>query len=89
MISRINAAFRERFAELPESIRQQARTAFRQFQKDPYHPSLHFRQVHPNRPIYSARINRSYRAVGIRDGDEILWFWIGSHANYDHLLSRL
>ena len=48
-----------------------------------------FRRVHPTRPIYSARISNSYRALGVRDGDEVIWFWIGSHADYDHLLSRL
>jgi hypothetical protein len=30
-----------------------------------------------------------YRALGVREGDEIIWFWIGSHADYDRLLSRL
>jgi hypothetical protein len=27
--------------------------------------------------------------VGIVDGDAVIWFWIGSHANYDRLLTRL
>ena len=30
-----------------------------------------------------------YRAVGIMDDDEITWFWIGSHADYNNLLKRL
>jgi hypothetical protein len=30
-----------------------------------------------------------YRALGVKEGDEIIWFWIGSHADYDRLLSRL
>jgi len=25
----------------------------------------------------------------VRDADEIIWFWIGSHADYDQLLSEL
>jgi hypothetical protein len=32
------------------------------------------------------RITIDYRALGIRDGDEIMWFWIGSHADYDALI---
>jgi hypothetical protein len=40
-------------------------------------------------PIYSARINMDYRVVGVRDADSIVWFWIGSHTDYDHLLSQL
>jgi hypothetical protein len=32
------------------------------------------------------RIGLAYRALGVRDGEEIIWFWIGSHAHYDRLL---
>src|SRR5271157_3302302 len=58
-------------------------------QQDPHHRSLRFRQVHPNRPIFSARVGLHYRVVGIREDNDIYWFWIGSHAQYDHLLSQL
>jgi len=74
---------------LPESVRQQARQAYALFQQNPHHPRLRFRQVHPTRPIFSARVGLHYRAVGIRQGEDIFWFWIGSHAEYDHLLSQL
>jgi len=70
-------------------VRQQARDAYRLFMQDPHHPSLRFRRVHPTRPVYSARININYRALGIFDGDTIIWFWIGSHAEYDQVLARL
>jgi len=30
-----------------------------------------------------------WRAVGFRQGDTVIWFWIGSHAQYDGLLKRL
>jgi hypothetical protein len=43
----------------------------------------------PKSPIYSARINVDYRAVGIKENGEIVWFWIGSHADYGKLLSQL
>ena len=74
---------------LPEHVRHQARQAYTLFQQDPHHPSLRFRQVHPFRQIFSARVGSGYRVVGIRDGDAIFWFWIGSHGDYDHLLSQL
>ncbi len=77
------------YRALPESVRQQARQAYSLFQQDPYHPSLRFRQVHPTRPIFSARVGLHYRAVGIRQTDEISWFWIGSHSEYDRLLGQL
>jgi hypothetical protein len=80
--------FWELYSALPESVRGQARQAYALFQQDPHHPSLRFRQVHPTRPIFSARVGLRYRAVGIREGNDIFWFWIGSHAEYDHLLSQ-
>jgi hypothetical protein len=74
---------------LPEHVREQARQAYALFQQDPHHPSLRFRRVHPTRPIFSARVGIDYRVVGIRDGNDIFWFWIGSHSEYDRLLKQL
>jgi hypothetical protein len=39
-------------------------------------------------PVYSVRVGLGYRAVGTLDGDVMIWFWIGSHADYDGLLSK-
>jgi hypothetical protein len=86
--SRTTAQFRRAFAELPPEVQRQARRAYRLFRQNPNHPSLRFKPVHPRRPIYSVRISPDYRAVGILEGDEIIWFWIGSHADYDRLLSH-
>lgn len=77
------------YRELPQTIRQQAREAYRLFQDNPQHPGLQFKRVHPVKTIYSVRINVDYRVLGILDSDEIIWFWIGSHADYDKLLSQL
>ena len=89
MISHINRRFREAFRALPAEIRKEARNAYKLFQQNPSHPGLRFKPVHPSQPIYSVRITRDYRALGVRDGDEIVWFWIGAHAEYDKLISRL
>lgn len=88
MRSRTARRFREAFGALPEGIRRQAREAYRLFERDPHHPSLRFKQVHPTKPIYSVRITRDYRAVGVREGDEVVWIWIGPHADYERLISR-
>ncbi len=77
------------FADLPEQVQEQAREAYRQFKEDPNYPSLKFKKVHPQLPIYSARVNRDYGAVGQLDEDTVIWFWIGSHADYDKLLNQL
>jgi mRNA-degrading endonuclease RelE of RelBE toxin-antitoxin system len=87
--SRTTVQFRKSLAQLPDEIRKQARVAYRQFQNDSNHPSLRFKKVHPTLPIYSARINKSYRAVGQLQDDTVVWFWVGSHAEYDRLLHQL
>ena len=89
MKSVTTAQFRKQFAALPESIQEQTRKAYRQFKQDPNYPSLRFKKVHPKLPIYSARINKDYRAVGQLEEDTAIWFWVGSHAEYDLLLDQL
>lgn len=80
--------FRKAFAELPADVQKQARQASRLFIENPHHPSLRFKTIHPTRPIYSVRIGMDYRAIGIRDKDDVIWYWIGSHAEYDRLIRK-
>jgi len=70
-------------------VRNKAKETYKIFQEDPWYPSLNFKRVHSRMPIYSVRISIDYRAVGILKDDRILWFWIGSHAEYDKLLNQL
>ncbi|MGD1918228.1 MAG: type II toxin-antitoxin system RelE/ParE family toxin [Pleurocapsa sp.] len=89
MKSRTTKKFRISFARLPKQVQTQARIAYRLFKQNPNHPSLRFKKVHSKLPIYSARISKDYRAVGQLDGDMVIWFWIGSHTDYDKLLSGI
>jgi hypothetical protein len=50
---------------------------------------LRFKRVRPTEPIYSVRISQDYRALGVSEDDTMIRFWIGSHADYDDLISRL
>jgi mRNA-degrading endonuclease RelE of RelBE toxin-antitoxin system len=70
--SRTTAEFRKLFADLPEQVKKQTRAAYRQFKEDPSHPSLRLKKVHPDLPIYSARITKNYRAVGQLDGETVI-----------------
>ena len=88
MISHTNSSFWKLYSKLPQNIRQIAKKQYQLFATDPYHASLHFKRVHSTRPIYSARITRNYRAVGILEDNIIVWFWVGSHDDYDKLLKR-
>jgi hypothetical protein len=86
--SRTTERFRKAFAGLPERVQRRTRKAYRQFRDDPSHPSLEFKKVHAGRDIYSARVSLGYRALGVMSRDEIVWFWVGSHADYDRLLAQ-
>lgn len=86
MISHTNNNFWKLYKKLPRTIREIARKQYKLFASDPYHASLHFKRVHSTRPIYSARITKNYRAVGILEDNVILWFWVGSHDDYDRLI---
>ncbi|HUT11665.1 MAG TPA: hypothetical protein VMY42_14285 [Thermoguttaceae bacterium] len=74
---------------MPGQVRRQASEAYKLFSQDSNHASLRFKKVHATEPVYSARISIGYRAVGVLDGDEIVWFWIGSHTDYEKVLERL
>ena len=89
MKSHTTTRFRKVFRNLPDEIQRHGRAAYRLFRANPYHPSLRFKQVHANRPIYSVRVGISHRALAIRDGEDLIWFWIGPHAEYDTLISTL
>ncbi|WP_390621937.1 type II toxin-antitoxin system RelE family toxin [Rubinisphaera italica] len=88
MNSKTTRQFRNHLEKLPTEIQQQAKKAYSKFRENPQHPSLRFKKVHASNPIYSVRINDDYRAVGIMNDNEIIWFWIGTHTDYDKLLSN-
>lgn len=75
------------YADLPDRVRLQARKAYGLFKRNPSHPGLNFKKVDRESNIYSARIGIGYRALGQVEGEEIVWFWIGSHGNYDKVVA--
>jgi hypothetical protein len=74
------------YSDLPEHIRLRAKRAYRLFRENPGHPGLNFKKVDVQNDVYSARVGIGYRALGKLDGEDIVWFWIGPHAEYDKLL---
>ena len=69
--------------KLSQDIQKLADRTFETLKKDPGHPSLHLKQV---RKYWSVRVGIKYRALAIEIEDGLLWFWIGTHAQYDKLL---
>ncbi|MFN3636281.1 MAG: hypothetical protein ACK4UZ_11175 [Rhizobium rhizophilum] len=70
---------------LPEAVRKLADRNFQRLKADHQHPSLHFKQIGK---VWSARVGIGHRALAVRSGEDWIWFWIGSHADYDKLITR-
>jgi len=71
------------YKHLPKAAQKQADNAFSRLEENPSHPSLHFKKVGK---YWSARININFRAVAVKSNEDFIWFWIGSHADYDKLI---
>lgn len=89
MISHLSEDFIRCFGKLPDRIKRKARKNYGLWKQNPSHTSLHFKKVHDRKPIYSVRVGIGWRAMGIMEGDTIVWFWIGSHSEYEKLLKQL
>ena len=76
-------AFWEAHAGLPEHVRLLADRSFTLLKDDPRHPSLQLKKVGR---FWSARVGLRYRALAVEIDGGLLWFWIGSHADYDRLI---
>jgi len=71
------------YDKLPDQIRALADKNFALLKADPSHPSLHFKKTGEFR---SARVGLGYRALAVEVEDGLVWFWIGTHAEYDELI---
>lgn len=70
---------------LPIAIRELADRNFAQLKADPKYPSLHFKQIGT---FWSARVGLHYRTLATEVGEDLAWFWIGPHAEYDKLVNQ-
>jgi hypothetical protein len=75
--------FWKNYRSLPEAIQRLADKSFALLKSDPRHPSLHFKKAGR---FWSARVGAHYRALAVEVQDGVVWFWIGSHAEYDRLI---
>jgi len=72
------------YEQLAPDVRRAADKQFLLWREDPYHRSVRFKQL--RRGLWSARVTEAHRALATRDGDTWLWFWIGPHDEYEHLI---
>ena len=72
-------------AHTPEGHKRIEARAYELLKTNPNHLSLHFKKVNK---YWSVRVGKAYRALGIEVKNGILWFWIGTHDEYDRLISK-
>jgi hypothetical protein len=65
-------------------VRTLADKQFELLKSDPRHPSLHFKQI---KHFHSVRVGAHYRALAVNVADGVLWFWIGTHSEYDRIVA--
>jgi len=75
------------YRSLNKGVKRQAKKGYRLWSENPFHPSLHFKCVNTEEDVWSVRISRGYRALGIMEGETITWFWAGSHKDYERFFS--
>lgn len=85
MIHHTASSFWKCYDALPQDIQDQADDHFELLKASPRHPSLHFKKIGR---YWSVRASDDYRALGSGVEDGIVWFWIGTHAEYDRLVSQ-
>jgi hypothetical protein len=87
MKSEVLPSFWATYETLDQTMRRRARKAFELWRDNPFHPSLHFKCINAQENIWSVRINRNFRALGIWEGDMLTWYWIGSHHDYERFIA--
>jgi hypothetical protein len=75
--------FWEAYGKLPESVRALADKNYALLKENPRHPSLQLKKVGR---FWSVRVGSRYRALAVQVNEDLLWFWIGSHSDYDAIV---
>jgi hypothetical protein len=77
--------FWKHYNALPDHVRALADEQFARLKADSRHPSLHLKRIGQ---LWSVRVGLHYRALGLDKPGAVIWFWIGTRAEYDRLIER-
>ena len=83
MKHRANPRFWRCYRRLPGDIQKLADQSYELLRQNPRHPSLHFKRIGR---FWAVRVGLHYRALAVQQEVEIVWFWIGPHAEYNRLV---
>jgi hypothetical protein len=78
-----DTAFWAAYEKLPRRVRQIADKNYSLLKQDPQHPSLRLKKIGR---FWSVRVGLGYRALAVEAKEGLVWFWIGSHSDYDRLV---
>jgi mRNA-degrading endonuclease RelE of RelBE toxin-antitoxin system len=78
--------FRKNLDKLSAPIKKIARENFHLLKENPRHPSLHFKKVGK---FWSVRIGLNHRALAVKNGDDYIWVWIGTHDEYERMIKDI
>ena len=86
MKHRASPRFWSSYEALPVAVQELADRTYEQLKTDPRHPSLHLTRIGR---FWSVRVGLRHRALAVQASEnELLWVWIGTHAQYDQLLKK-
>ena len=72
------------YRALPSEVQRLADANYQLLRANPAHPSLQLKKIGRFR---SVRIGLHYRALAVDSAsDDLVWFWIGHHSDYDRLI---
>jgi mRNA-degrading endonuclease RelE of RelBE toxin-antitoxin system len=80
-----STSFWECYEKLSPTIQKLAEKSFDILKDNIHHPSLHCKKIEH---YWSVRIGSKYRALAVEVDEGLLWFWIGTHAEYDRLIKQ-
>jgi hypothetical protein len=82
----VSSSLSQAYAKLPPAIRPLADRNYALLKDDPRHPSLQLKKVGRH---WSVRVGSRRRALAVEVDAGLLWFWIGSHGDYDAMAKRI
>jgi len=75
--------FWKAYRSLPKAVRELADKNFALLKANPRHPALRLKKIGE---LCSARVGLFHRALAVEVPEGLLWFWIGTHSEYDKLV---
>lgn len=78
-------SFWENYEQLPPNIQKMADDYYDHLKSNLRHPSLHFKKIGKYR---SVRVGFHHRALAVEISEGLLWFWIGTHDEYQRMIKK-